>query len=247
MPIWCFVSERLKPIFVIKSSNTQMAMSQKSRDREKWLSFPTKNKKISRCHIIPRDYPLILTFQQIPCNQKENTLKFKRKFEMPVFWDPPTFFRKDGDIAGDGTGGGGVPVRLEASPDRWKLAHRDWQRCQNLKFSMGNLPSSRMHQIDLLRDVLFQDLRESKKKQRPLSDISESLGYGLEYYVPVRYVYLCLSMFDSVRIQPKKVACPRLVLPLLRRVWPAVCVRDLLTKTFQISNSFQTKSEDLWK
>ena len=60
-----------------------------------------------------------------------------------------------------------------------------------------------MHQIDLLRDVLFQDLGESKKK-RPLSDISESLGYGLEYYVPVRYVYLCLSMFDSVRIQTQK-------------------------------------------
>ena len=70
MPIWCFVPERLKPIFVIKSSNTQMAMSQKSRDREKCLSFPTKNKKISRCHIVSRDYPLILTFQQIPCNQK---------------------------------------------------------------------------------------------------------------------------------------------------------------------------------
>ena len=56
-----------------------------------------------------------------------------------------------------------------------------------------------MHQIDLLRDVLFQDLfRKPKKKQRPLSDISESLGYGLEYYVPVRYVYLCLSMFIYV-------------------------------------------------
>ena len=65
-----------------------MATSQKSRDREKWLSFPTKNKKISRCHIISRDYPFILTFQQIPCNQKENHLKFKRKFETPVFGTP---------------------------------------------------------------------------------------------------------------------------------------------------------------
>lgn len=82
---------------------------------------------------------------------------------MPVFWDPPTFFRKDGDIAGDGTGGGGVPVRLEESPDHWKLAHRDWQRVRISNFLWENLPSWRMHQIDLLCDVLFQDLGERKK------------------------------------------------------------------------------------
>ena len=171
-----------------------MATSQKSRDREKCLSFPTKNKKISRCHIVSRDYPFILTFQQIPCNQKENHLKFKRKFEMPVFWDPPTFFRKDGDIAGDGTGGGGVPVRLEESPDHWKLAHRDWQRVRISNF---------LWEIYLVRECIkliccvmycFKILEKEKKTKTAF------------WYLWVSWVWtrvlrsstLCLSMFIYV-------------------------------------------------
>lgn len=177
--------------------------------------------------------------------------KVQKEIRNARFWDPPTFFRKDGDIAGDGTGGGGVPVRLEESPDRWKLAHRDWQRVRISNFRW---------EIYLVRECIkliccvmycFKIFLESQKKTKTAfwylwvswvwTRVLRSSTLCLSMFI---YVYLCLILSGS---KPKKVACPRLVLPLLRRVWPAVCVRDLLTKTFQMSNSFQTKSEDLWK
>lgn len=81
-----------------------------------------------------KDFQMSHHFKRLPLHFDISTNSMQPKRKPPKaqkeirnarFWDPPTFFRKDGDIAGDGTGGGGVPVRLEESPDHWKLAHRD--------------------------------------------------------------------------------------------------------------------------
>ena len=151
-----FVSERLKLILVIKSSNTQMAMSQKSRDHEKWLSFPTKKKRFLD----------VTSFQETTPHFDISTNSMQPKRKPPKvqkkirFGTPRLSSAKMVDITGDGTGGCGIPVRdgrkpwsLDWLPLVWQLAHRDWQMVRISNFVREIYLVSRMHQIDCMRNV----------------------------------------------------------------------------------------------